>query len=370
MFVYIVALLIIVYSVCICDINSIKKPKQFFFVLELIILLLIISFQQKMGVDNLAYEDAFWDIPKLYELDADKLVIGSQLQPFWYLVSSTSKTIVDSYRFFLIIHAVVINVVIFYFFKKNTPYVFTAILCYVVSMNYFYFNLDILRESLAVSCFLCSIPYLEKKERKKYYAMCIIAFLFHISALFLFLVPFIIRYLRNVRNVKLFIIKLVLFTIPFVILFNYVLNAFVGSEGLVLIMSQADHYNSLEKNFGHSLIAALFGIVPALIVLYIRYKRRMPADIFALLTYVYIFLVLCNAFITGLTRVSNYFIFPYYICVINTIYLSFSQLKYRRLSYACLMIMMIIVVYDYSTPIGNDSYAKVTNYIPYRSIFD
>lgn len=162
-----------------------------------LVLVALAGFRYKVGGDTYNYMYIYDFMPSLgdiYEVDIEKY------QPLWVILSAAARSISNEFYVFQIIHAAIINAVIFYFISKNTKYRFTAVLFYYFSL-YPYFNFEILRESLAICCFLLSIKYYSSGRWWGYYLYAIIAFLFHVSAILLFVLPFVKRINFNTKTI-------------------------------------------------------------------------------------------------------------------------------------------------------------------------
>ena len=108
---------------------------------------------------------------------------------------------------FQIFHAVIVNAAIFYTISKFSNYRFTAILIFAIS-ELFYFNCEILRESLAVSCGLLAFNHYSGKEWRKYYIFALLALSFHKSAVCLLFLPLLYNYTSTRISTKQLIILL------------------------------------------------------------------------------------------------------------------------------------------------------------------
>ncbi|MFK2015199.1 EpsG family protein [Bacteroides fragilis] len=88
-----------------------------------------------------------------------------------------------------LLQAFIVNSIVLSFIRKYTKYKYTALLLYVLTV-YLHYNIEIMREAIAISFFLLSIKYYINKKWLKYYIVILGCILFHYSALFLLLLPF------------------------------------------------------------------------------------------------------------------------------------------------------------------------------------
>ena len=372
MLVYLVLFFFVLCSAYTCEIKGRNQYRSFFFLFIYLFIILFFALEWRMGVDNSAYEEYYVDIPQFSDLNVSDLVFGSQFQPLWIIYISFIKQLFgESYIIFHIVQALIVNTIILNFFRKNTRYYFTAIFLYVFSLNFLYFNLDIQRESLAVCCFLLSIKSLEEKAYVRYYLICFVAIWFHLFAVVLFFIPPIIYFFRKVNSLDSFYLWGILSSLVFVSFFDYMMRAFLpGMAAVDSLMNQASYYYEADKNFGHLAAVALIDVLPPICFLIIRFRLQMNhRDVFTLLTYIYIVLIFCSPFISGLSRIKNYMVLPYYVFIVDTLYYARRVHRFKQLILIGLITMFLMVGFDYSRPLGGGPRAKITYYIPYRSVF-
>lgn len=167
-----------------------------------VILVCLAGLRFKVGGDTYNYMYTHELLPNLTNLFSTEVGV-SKLQPLWLLFSAIAKSIGEDFYILQFLHAITVNAVIFIFIQKNTRFRHTGVFFYYFSL-YPFFNFEILRESLAICCFLLSIPYFTDRKWIHYYLLVAAAFFFHLSAVFLFLLPLI----RNIKPKPFFLIFL------------------------------------------------------------------------------------------------------------------------------------------------------------------
>lgn len=192
------------------DFLNIKKGRDFSYFLSYLILVLLSGFRYKVGGDTYNYMYTHEYLPNMSNLFIVEVGIA-KLQPLWLLLSAVAKSISEDFYVLQIIHALIVNAAIFIFIKQNTHQKHTGILFYYFAL-YPYFNFEIMRESLAIACFLTSIKYYNKDRWVPYYVLTAVAFSFHLSAVLLFFLPLIKRVSIN------------LYFIPIVFVISSLLN--------------------------------------------------------------------------------------------------------------------------------------------------
>lgn len=106
-----------------------------------------------------------------------------------------------------------LNILLFYLIKKYSGYKFTVVFFYF-SYLYLYYNMEILREALAIAIFLYALRFYKSGNWGKYYLMVFVCFLFHSSAVVTFFIP-LFRYVRY-SFFKVFLLMLIS-----IVIFNY-----------------------------------------------------------------------------------------------------------------------------------------------------
>ena len=201
---YIIPLILTVLASIHYDWSSHKAGKLFIWFFLYIYMVLLMGLRYKVGGDTLNYMDWHYYAPSLSEW---KLFdVSNPYEPGFTLLGSFSRSISKEFWVFELIHAFILNTCIFYFIAKNTKYRFLGLfICFL--FYYLYFSTEILRESIAVFVFVLNYKYFEKKQWLKYYISVFVACLFHISAVFLIILPL----MRSVKMNQYFLFILGLF---------------------------------------------------------------------------------------------------------------------------------------------------------------
>lgn len=343
------------------DIKCISGKGPYFFIWFFLILL--VGFQYKMGGDNLSYEEDFIHAPDLRGISFSDLVIGSRFQPLWIIFLGFTKSIYNSYTCFHLIHALFIDVIIAYLFYKTTNCKFTATLLFFITFEFWIFNIDLQRESLAVAMFCLSYFALRKNKYIVYYILSFIGFLFHASAAMLFIIPP-IYYLYKVGKIKILLIVFVTIVSSFTFIREYIL----GFGVIENINQQVTYYSELEVNRTNALILALFTCIPFFIFIKLRKFDTTNSDFFLFCTILYCAFTISNVFDSISFRFCNY-MFPFVMVYIASVSCS-TAAKYKKWVYLAYMFLFIIYVYKYTLPapfIGPNA-RMYEVYIPYKSI--
>ncbi|MEX2336146.1 MAG: EpsG family protein [Fulvivirga sp.] len=351
------------------DFKNYGKNEDFWYKFLLIILIAVSGLRYKVGGDTLAYFDFFEDYPFVSEL-RNYDFIYSKWDPFWVILSSVSKSIVNDFAFFQIIHAIFINSVIFSFFKKHTQYRFTAVLVYYLFF-YIYFNTEVMRESLAVCVFLLAYPYFKDRIWIKYYVLAVLAFLFHSSAIITFIFPLF-------RNIKLNLKGIIFLCFGFLILISTIFY-FPSIIHMILFSERLFNRFEIYSQFQPSLRGMLniffyYALVPYLILRFYN-KINKGKRLFGELHMLYFALVMVTISISGFARMLNYltpFMIVFFADFLATIYR--KKIFYNLSGQMVFLILIMSTIpkiryYTADTSRFVSGTHKYNLYHPYSSIF-
>lgn len=369
---YLICFVILLIGVYLSKANSKIRNRWYFF--EFLCLTLLMSFRYLVGGDSQGYYLWFNDfnvkIGEFSLIDFSE----AEYQPLWYLLIVIIKSIWNDFVFLQLILAVFVNGTVFWFVKKYSKYPFLVIIFYFF-FDYPYFNMEILRESVSVCFFLISIPSLHAKKYIKYFILCFIAFGFHPSALFLFFIPFLFKYLRKSLN---FNTVLIITIIVFILSFFPVLSYLVKLIGQTSIESRYNTYSSLDRNL-NSYLMAIINITFSFCIVY-AYKIRNKNDKNEIVVLnIYLLLTILVFFIDYFYRFKNYVSIPFSIILIDMVAeFSYNNVKkYNLGKYLCYIGFAFIItnqIYYYNRDMSQYNFnrkARFYNiYYPYHSIWD
>ena len=346
--------------VLIYDRDNYRKGRNFNFLLAYILMVALMAFRYRVGGDTLNYISHFeYTTPQLYALE---LFATEKLQPIPAIIFAFCKTFFDDFTYVQAIFAIFVNAVVFYFFKKNTRYIFTAIFLYALTF-YMRFNCEIMRESLAIAFFLLGYPHMMNHKYIKYYIYAFLAFMCHSSAIFIFTLPLFLS-IKSRQNV--FLLLLLFITIMAVL----VNNATIMKNIEFYLDYFADYQSTV---FGKISIVLFQIIIP---FMFLSGHKRYVSTSTRFGIYAYIGCGMLSLFFYILYRFNNY-LMPIYILLV-TDYL--STLRHRReLSFPNLrlVVMSFVFLFSFMLPYFRDVTRVVGHparwyccWYPYYSIFD
>lgn len=158
--------------------------------------IILAGFSKNIGGDvYVTYWPQFAKSPTIVNLSLEKILDPESLQatnynykPFYILTRAIVRSLTSEFWVYHILHAIFINTIIFIFLKKRTLYLCLSLLYYFI-INYFEYNTEIIRESLAVAMGFLAFNQLEKKKYFLYLVFAFCAFMFHSSGLIVLLMP-------------------------------------------------------------------------------------------------------------------------------------------------------------------------------------
>lgn len=367
MFIYILAFFYLFLCAYIYDIRGGRKNAQLHYALTCVLLILIAGLRYRVGGDTLSYFDDYSSFPTFSEFPHTDFS-ALRYEPLFYAITAFSKLIHSDFAVFQFVQASIVNITFFCFIAKRTSYKFLSVGLYFILM-YFYFNMEIMRESMSVCLFLLSIKYIEKKNYWAYYLFVIIAYLIHTSAIFLFLFPLMYFVLQKGTKYLFFIFLCVTF------LFSYLMSTPTLLLYLPLkVALKLYNYISSGPMDPKGAILNYIHIIALWLILIVGKRNKCLNSQFAPFLKMNILIYSLTPFITGIYRVANYFVIFEILGLVNTCIIPLKSWRIRQVS--CLQIlcsgMLLLMLKIQHDTINTSEYAAHTRfynlYIPYESI--
>ncbi|WP_343320956.1 EpsG family protein [Sphingobacterium multivorum] len=347
-----------------------KQDGQVVYVFIWLALILLAGLRYRVGGDSLHYFDIFDSYPTLLTLGSYDFV-NAEYNAGWIIFNAIIKTFSDSFYTFQIFHAIIVNSIIFYFIQRYSRNKFLVIFFYLF-FYYLYFNMEVLRESLAIAVFLLAIPSLLSKSWLKYYSYCLLAYFFHSSALILIIFPLFAKKMQ----VKYQVMLLVLLTLAInFISFDSLIGSLFGSFSFGQRATRS--YLVKEMNIFGVLII-LIKIMGFYFIYVIAQRKKVCFDHpFIIFITPYIIIGVLASVIPGVYRFLNYLAIPILIYVVDVLY-SFIRIKSNSSAslakvFSCFLILILLQTQYFTRDTskytrGKSSFYNI--YIPYHSMFD
>lgn len=364
--IYLLVVILNIFCIYRFDIHKNSKSDAYF-VLLLIAFISISGFRYYLGGDSIRYISYFEDFPTFNNFTYSDIK-SSSFDPLWIILNVIIKTICDDFIFFQFIHAIILNSAIFYFLKKYSNHIFTDLFFYLI-FYYLYFNMEILRESLAIVGFLFSLKYLYLKKWFKYFICTSISILFHSSAVILLTLP-VLAFLKP--NIKTLIFVSISVTLVFYV-FTDAISMFFISD---IITNKYALYKNEGMNINGILLRIITYIIFPIVIIYINtIKLKTNNKITNSLIVSYFFIASISI---GNTAIGGRFI--NYFTPVMCLYLTdfFYNVKYSYYFKHCkhvaiYSILIAVMTYKMSYFFKDTSYAinGTKNYVmwfPYTNI--
>ncbi|MDR1653253.1 MAG: EpsG family protein [Prevotellaceae bacterium] len=373
--IYIVILIILAIPAFLYDICNLERGKTGFLVLEFILLVLLAGLRYRVGGDTLIYMFLFDNYPSLGELQYFDFS-EAEFNPLWYIFNAVIISCGGDFITFQIIHAIIVNSVFFWFFRKHTAFYFSAILMYYFGY-YVLFNMEVLREALAVCCFMIAYPLYSQKKYVKYYLCCIVAVSIHWSALFMLLIPLFSFILKNFKVKHLIIVEIALGVfLAGISIIPLILDVFSFNY---LVSLKLERYAEMEVNIMNTLFYYVF-TVPFILLLYFNNREENTdfqlRNMHSLVTLFVVLMVFSAFYNIIFSRLTNYLI-PFVILYIveSVKYLNMRYKENIIYSFVIKMALVIILFFQsyYYWKTQLESMPDTKFYVlfhPYHSIFD
>ena len=185
--IYFIILIFMMLAVYAYDYRGNRRSSMVAYIAFFVVLVVVAGLRYRLGTDSIVYEKYYENVPPLWQMAKFKFE-NTRFEPGFLIFASIPKIFSNDFMWVQFLHAAVVNAVIFWFIAKNTPHRFLCLLFYYLGL-YFTLNMQVLREALAVCCFLLAWPALRDNKWIIYYAWTILATFFHTSASLLLLIP-------------------------------------------------------------------------------------------------------------------------------------------------------------------------------------
>ena len=374
--IYILVLLFLLIPVVRYDLLAKKGGEGVWYWLSFIILVVVAGFRYRVGGDTLVYMSEFSMYPKLDELRYFDFETA-RYNPLWYVLTAISRSINDSFTCFQIIHALIVNLSFFHFFRKYCPrYYFSAILMWFIGY-WCYFSMEILREILCICLLLWATDMLLEKKLIRYYIVCIVALFIHYSSVIMLFFPlFMVVFRRPNWKWQLVILAVVVMITMVVDIPMLITNMLSLNDQMASVIN--NYFESDMKNIVGKLYE-LSRYLPILALVWLREQNRFDDeyDFMPIVSFMVVFYGL-SSYLGVAGRFLNYFMPFMIVMVVNTVYDILSEIKLReRHITAVVSLSMVLVLgfnyYWYYFKDSSETYPDTHAYcifVPYHSVLN
>ena len=370
--IYLIVIFMLLIFVFRYDINGMTKYRNQCYQLMLVIFILIAGLRYRLMSDTPNYIFYFYHTyPYLKDFTFEEYPIG--MDPFYVLINSIVKSVGGRFYWVQLIEATFVNTLLFKYFKRHCDYIFICLFFYAIT-SYFGYSMETMRASFSIILCLYANDYilLEKKWIKGYF-LIVIALMFHGQTLVMFVIPFLLFFLRFNRKGVFFLVTM--FFIGYVVqkgIGDYIDYLEVGND----IGDKASKYVDDEQfgEQGGNVNFYLVNIFPNLIysmfcLFYL--KRYYPnSKVLKLEPFVMCgcaFLILqMNMQIAY--RYVDYFRIFFYIFYAETFMMLVMHVKRLKLSVA--IVRAVVIFIPFFILVGYYKYTRLDTFYPYSSVIE
>lgn len=146
------------------------------------VLLLVASFRYAIGFDYFSYQN-FYEQMSVYT--CSDILRMYPYEPLFFLVCRCFSLLGCSYPVFLVFVNIFLLFTVLFFLRRFSKLFWVSVYLYI-TLQFFAYHMNLLRQSIALSFFLLAYPYLKNKKILPFTALLLIGGLFHNSLWFLF----------------------------------------------------------------------------------------------------------------------------------------------------------------------------------------
>lgn len=362
-------LLYLIYKYDICNANN-NKEKHY--ILLFLLFVSIAGLSYRLGIDSIRFDSFFsdYDNENSFKVFFSSDVFEAGKEPIWVLLNYAFSHLFHESQVLKCTINICFNLVVFWFIKKYSPLPFITLLIYAI-FQFFQFNFEILRESIAILFFLIALDKILGTEKNylMYYVWIIPSILVHHFAFIALIIP-LFTFINN-DKVYYFLLAILFFVSPIINKYLMTFIFFLSDEDLLMRLAQYsehDLYGFRSINIFGYIQMFLLELLPFLILLTYGQNKSCKAMGFA---YVF-FRAFQGVSLSIFFRVNNYLFFPMAIALTEGVeycILKFGrnqQLKqFRMPKYFFVITFLFILINKTTQIITRDS---IVMYYPYSSI--
>ena len=338
MILYIFPILVILYAIIQYDIANHKNGCENIIWHGLYIyFIILLGLRYGVGGDTINYmNDYIWRQP----LSSWKPTLLDSFQPGYTFLCAIAKSLSDEFYVFQFLHAFLFNSLLFVFISKNSKYRFSSL--------------------LAVMVFLFNYSNFESNRWGRYYVGVLFGCLFHISAIFLVLLPLI----KWLKFNKYYLLTMIV-VIPLMFFLQNILGLITN---LTLVGDKVSSYidDTTHGILADTLTLFRYSVFPMLFVILIKYGLHRSLKYENAIAMMTIFGIAAYFSPIIFSRAVNYFIIFFAISFSSVI---IDLIKTKR---ARMAVNVVIILTSFLFVYGSEYvlYGRYKRFIPYYSIFN
>lgn len=343
------------------------------FWLMCLMLICIVGFSYGLGGDKFTYMDQFEAIPDDVSV-AEYLSLAIVVQgnmPLWTLLAIFAKRCFDSFYALQLIQATIINVIFCYYASRYTHRKFIFLMAYFLSLNFFLFNTEVMREAIAVAICMVGMEAYMNGKRKWFFVCYVIAILFHVSASIVILFP-LLKFKISYKTLGIAVLSSLLIWVLSDLIFGKIVMSVLGGTGAMA--TKIIRYSTVASNFNGYVGSLIRYLILPFIVMYYSYyweeDEKVKTKKGRLISF-HIVLAVCACSLAGFTRFRNYMEIYYLIMLSDFIYMLFKTKEKLILRVGTLVLTVFLVIWmQYMVFFPENKVYFYQLFVPYRCILN
>lgn len=349
----------------------IKTSREWhWYLVSLVLVVLMIGLRYNIGGDTIVYSSNYSSFSKLGD---PNLLSSSRYQPGWIILEALFRTLTSNFVFLQFFVAIFVNIIIYYFIWKNSDHPFVCLVALVI-INFFEFETEILRESVAVSLGLLMFMKFQKGKILSAVIFLIMAFSIHVSAAVLVVVLALSKIPLN----KVSFLASVLFILVIAIAFQYnpewstYLN-FIAYRDDQLVEGYFENFEVKEMNLNGQIVHLFkFLFLPSLFLFFAAKKGHRH---YSLIIFGYMLFGALSNYTNAFLRLSNYFAPFYWLVIADSLYyMSIHVIRKSKVLVMAVVILLLGFFYEsrlFYEDLSNSQNSYVyERYFPYKSVLE
>lgn len=246
---------------CFCNLNNNIIGKKLYLFLTGCTFTIFITLRYAIGFDYFSYRSIFY---KLKECNIFNISVEYPECPkeiLFIIMTKFISNITNNYNIFLFIIGIFINIITMIFIYKYSKIPWISIYLYI-TFHFLAYNMNLIRQSIAVLFVLISYPYLKNKKFIPYLFIILLGAGFHKSIICMIPLYFLLNYIKTLKQMT------IIGTIVLVVYST--LDIFIDILEKVFNLSYIQAYKNSYYWRGNSIKYIIFPTIYFLIVLYFR----------------------------------------------------------------------------------------------------
>ncbi len=366
---YLIPLIACICGIIFYDVRGRKRNAEWLYWSVYVYFVIFYGLRYHMGGDTiLVYMPRYEMFPTFDNMEGLDHPNFADMNIGFKLLWLTLRSITSEYWLFQLVTSLFVNLVFMWFFWQHTTKKFTGLIIYYFCLSW-YLNMEIARESYALSFFLLSYKPMVEHKWIKYYIGVSAAICFHSSAVILIIVPF-LRAL-NLNFNKNFFIILGIFALTAVLLRPY-LTSFISlldgsvSAAKIAFYATQGATGGLNSNWMTGRLI-VYLTLPLIYIIIYKFYFHEKIKYENLIVWFVLISSTIPVFWEISVRLTNYFR-PFYLISMAVLIGNGISLKSHKkfVSYCILVCLLLSFTYERIMQATRDKYQDGSLY-PYRS---